>query len=136
MMNLDVGGIRKLWWTVAPGMPQPETDEEALHALHLARTKARFVPPKSREYSQAWLDEKERKTVAHAVGVAVGMETTKYTEPNMEMASEMSGAVAKAHKEGVPLHEDADEVTRRMHLVRSRLKARRSAVRGFRLYGD
>jgi len=136
MINLDVTGVRRLWRIVSPGTPQPETDEEALHALHLARTKARFVPAKYREYSQAWLDERERKIVAHAVGVAVGMESTKYIEANMEMAFEMSEAVATAHKDGVPLKEDAVEVTRRMRLVRAALKAKRAAVRGFRLHGN
>jgi hypothetical protein len=136
IIDLDVIGVRRIWRLVAPGMPQLETDEETLHALHLARTKARFVPAKYRDYSQAWLDERQRKIVAHAVGVAVGIQDARYTEANMEMAAEMSGAVSNAHQEGVPLHEDAAEVTRRMRRVRAMLKARRAAVRGFRFNGS
>ena len=51
----DISGIRALWFTLFPGLPQPETDDEALVSIHLARTAARSVPLRLRAYSHRWL---------------------------------------------------------------------------------
>jgi hypothetical protein len=55
-VELDVKGIRELWGKT-PGLPQPETDAEALASLHRARTQAESVPLKLRAYSHRWLQD-------------------------------------------------------------------------------
>lgn len=55
LIALDVEGIRRLWKHVAPNMPQPESDNEALISMHMSRTAAEFVPFKLRAYSHAFL---------------------------------------------------------------------------------
>ena len=50
--------MRKLWRHVSPHLPQPNTDEETLSAMHLARTQARSMPLKLRAYSHRWLTER------------------------------------------------------------------------------
>jgi hypothetical protein len=53
--DLDVKTVRALWASVAPDLPQPETDEDALRSIHAARTAAASVEFKRRAYSHAWL---------------------------------------------------------------------------------
>ena len=55
LIALDVKAIRALWKHVAPEMPQPESDEEALVTMHMSRTSAEFLPLKLRAYSHAFL---------------------------------------------------------------------------------
>jgi len=55
LIALDVAQIKRLWKHIAPNMPQPESDNDALISMHIARTGAAFVPFKYRAYSHAWL---------------------------------------------------------------------------------
>jgi len=55
--DLDVIGARKLWLAQAPHLPQPETNDEALAALHMARTAADSIPFRKRAYSHSWCIE-------------------------------------------------------------------------------
>jgi|SRR5882757_6213082 len=55
--TLDVVGIRALWHEIAPGMIQPQSDEEALATLHYARTTTQRLMPKLRYYSHRWLND-------------------------------------------------------------------------------
>ena len=57
LVDLDVVGVKKVWKFVAPHLPQPKTNQEALTALHAARTAAESVPFKLRAYSHRWLTE-------------------------------------------------------------------------------
>lgn len=131
LLELDVVGVRRLWRQVAPQMPQPENDAEALHALHIARTTAESVPERQKEYSRQWLAEREHKIVVHAVGIAIGMHGP--TEPwkrdsNDEMIGEVSLAVDNAYKSGIDLDKDAKEVSLRMRQAREKLIAWRNGV--------
>ena len=51
----DVAQMRKLWQHIAPHLPQPKDDVEALTSMHYARTVAEFVPLNGRAYSHRWL---------------------------------------------------------------------------------
>jgi len=54
----DVAGVRALWAQIAPGLPQPANDAEALATIHSARTQARSIVFKYRAYSHRWLTER------------------------------------------------------------------------------
>lgn len=120
LIELDVAGIQKLWAHVSPHLPQPKTDDEALHTLHLARTKVPTLPLKLRMYSQAWLAERERKTrIAAAVGIVV-MAPKHRRRQALDLRAELSGAVMDAYQAGVDLAKDAAEVSRRMDVARDK----------------
>ena len=55
--SCDVAQLRKLWAHIAPNMPQPQTDADALVSLHIARTKASTLAFNSRAYSHRWLTD-------------------------------------------------------------------------------
>ena len=50
--------LRKLWATLFPQYPQPQTEEHAEIVLHLARTESEAVSTHKRLYSHAWLVER------------------------------------------------------------------------------
>ena len=56
--ELDVEGIRRLAAHVLPHLPAPNTDAEALTALHIARTQAEWLHLRHRAYSHRWLEER------------------------------------------------------------------------------
>lgn len=120
LVQLDVAGIRKLWAHVSPQLPQPKDDDEALHTLHLARTKCENLPEKLKAYSRAWLDELAgRPRIVNAVGVAI-MAPPHRMRRALDIRTDMLNAVSVAHREGVDLAKDAAEVTRRMNIARDR----------------
>lgn len=51
----DARAARAAWARLAPGMPQPESDADALIVIHRARTEARSMPLRARAYSHRWL---------------------------------------------------------------------------------
>lgn len=55
LLELDAAGMRRLWRHVAPHLPQPRTDAEAIRGMHLARTQAKSIPERFRFYSHRWL---------------------------------------------------------------------------------
>lgn len=54
----DVPAVRALWAHVAPELPQPRDDAEALASIHGARTYTRALPFWKRAYSHSWLVER------------------------------------------------------------------------------
>ena len=58
LIDLDVVGICDLWFHVAPHLPQPKNNEEALATIHYARTQAESISLRLRCYSHAWLCER------------------------------------------------------------------------------
>lgn len=119
LVQLDVTGIRKLHAHVSPHLPQPQNDDDALHTLHLARTKCGTLPANLRRYSQDWLDERERQKVANAVGVAIKAPPHRMQRA-LDMRGDMLNAVDVAYRDGVDLAKDAKEVTRRMNVARDK----------------
>lgn len=55
LVTCDVVGIRRLWKHVAPHLPQPGSDRDALVAIHHARTQAKSISLRLRAYSHRWL---------------------------------------------------------------------------------
>lgn len=56
--DCDIVGIRRLWSHIAPHLPQPATDSDALAIVHHARTQAQSVRLSLRFYSHSWLRER------------------------------------------------------------------------------
>jgi len=134
LVELDVAAVRRLHQELFPHLRQPQDDAEALHTLHMARAQAHTLPIELRRYSQAWLDERERRSMAYAVGVAVG---AVVGSPDMaaEQTEAMSSSVMNSYTAGIDLDKDAPEVKRRMLFARERLFRFRKAIRGFRFPG-
>jgi hypothetical protein len=55
LVELDVKGIRQLWHLIAPQMPQPKDDADALATMHYARTLMGSLSSRQRFYSHRWL---------------------------------------------------------------------------------
>src|SRR5215475_8459300 len=91
LAEVDVASFRRLLHELFPHLPQPEDNAQALHTLHMARAQARSMPLDLRRYSQAWLDEHERRTVAYAVGIAVGA-----PEERQDMAEDLTEAMSSS----------------------------------------
>ena len=101
LVELDVAGIIALHRHTAPHLPVP-TPVQALISLHQARTMAKSVPQKLRDYSRAWLEERAkmpgRPIISDAVGIAV-----KSSDPGLRDALEggMTRVVRAALADGV-----------------------------------
>lgn len=116
LIDLDVVGICDLWFHVAPGLPQPKNNDEALITLHHARTQAESVPSKLRCYSHSWLCErglpsglpdwmkpKAARLYPHkveAVGVAVMATSADGVMRARAVEQAMSDAVAECYADG------------------------------------
>lgn len=130
----DVIGIRRLWAHVAPDLPQPTNDHEALATLHRARTEARSIALRLRAYSHRWLldhgypsglpDELKPRAerlypqVVEAVGIAVG---SKYPEVVTSIRGAMEYAVLDTHADGV-----TDPVIVKNRMMEARARERRA----------
>lgn len=114
---------------VAPHLPQPETDEDALRTLHEARVRAKSVPDRMRAYSLAWLQEREIERVEPHVVAAVGA-ASKSVDPGRKRAVEdaMARAAMRCMEEGMDLDRDAAEIKRRMLDARAMVHMGRVSV--------
>lgn len=113
LVELDVDGIRRLWNHVSPHLPQPKNDDEALHTMHLARTKMKNLHPKLVKYSKAFLAERARSKIVTGVGIAVKAPIWRQAHA-LELRATMERVVETAYKEGVDLDVEAAEVSKRM----------------------
>lgn len=120
LVELDVQGIRRLWNHVSPNLPQPKNDDEALHTMHLARTKMKGLHPKLVKYSKAFLAERARSKVVTGVGIAVHAPVWRQAHA-LEVRSAMEHAVMSAYKEGVDLDTEAAEVSKRMQQAQRKI---------------
>jgi hypothetical protein len=116
---LDARGIRAVWRHVAPNMPQPKDDEEALIGIHLARLQVPGMTDRQCDYSRRFLAEREVGRKAMAVGISVNAPTHRQTQA-LSIRHEMSEAVLLSVRDGLDLDADAKEVTRRMTIARGR----------------
>lgn len=120
LLQLDVQQARRLWAHIAPHLPQPRSDDEALETLHRARIEARSVPQLQREYSKAWVAERDNRRIAAAVGISVNApEHRKSQAQDTRMAMEC--AVLDAVKAGVSLIQEPTEIKRRMLVARRKV---------------
>lgn len=133
--DLDVPRARTFWGHVAPHLPQPDSDLDALATLHRARTEAQSIPLNMRVYSHHWLEnrglpsglpdhlkpkaERVFPQIVAAVGVAVAARSPE-TEPLARLIQDaMNDAVREAHADG--LLEDTPFVKARMAEARKRV---------------
>jgi hypothetical protein len=120
--EMDVEGIRSLWHLIAPKMPQPKTDFEAMCSLHMARTSMKVLTPRQRYYSHRWLLDNnvmsllpdEEKPAAErmypqvnsSVGISVNgkSEISRLVAPHIQSAMEYAvmDAYADGRKDDIP----------------------------------
>jgi hypothetical protein len=139
LLELDVVGIRKLWAHTNPGLPQPTTDDAALHTLHLARTMIEDFPAHLQDYSREWLKERaalDCRRLAKAVGVAVLLPTPGREAQGHDVRDAMSDSVKDSIRAGIDIDHEAAEVKRRMFLARERQHLYDNSVRGARVEKD
>jgi hypothetical protein len=134
LVELDVAAIRRLWAATSPGAHQPQSDLEALIALHHARTQAESVPFNLRAYSHRWLCERDlpsglpdelkprAERVYPKIVEAVGVSVKAMSEASIPLAKAieraMSDAVEEAYADG---NRNSDFVKARMQEARARV---------------
>lgn len=57
LIDCDVEQVRRLFKHISPHLPQPQSDHEALAAIHFSRTQMASIPFKLRAYSHRWLGD-------------------------------------------------------------------------------
>jgi hypothetical protein len=119
LLALDIPGIRKVWKEIVPHLDQPESDWDALRAMHEARVRMLRISPQQKRYSEHWLRELESKTrIAAAVGVAVKALNSEIVERARDVQSAQVEAVLAAVKDGVDIEAEVPELHRRMKIAR------------------
>jgi hypothetical protein len=135
--EMDVEGIRSLWHLIAPNMPQPKNNLEAMATMHMARTNMQILTQRQRYYSHRWLldhnmisllpdaekpsAERMYPQVVSSVGISVntGSELAKPIIPHIQSA--MENAVLEAYADG--MKDDIPHIRKRMS------EARKTVVR-------
>src|SRR5262245_14354617 len=112
----DVALMRKLWKHIAPHLPQPRNDEEALITLHMARTGSNTVETKKRMYSHCWLKERSYPSqlpdsmrasaermypiTVKAVGTSINASSPLFREVLVPVKSAVKDAILEIHADG------------------------------------
>lgn len=112
----DVDGLRRIWSEIAPGLPQPETREQAEIAMHIARTASDTMKIAPRVYSHRWLTERmlpsmlpddlravaerEEKRIVEAVGVSVNFRSPVLAPAAAEVQREVNVAIEDCYANG------------------------------------
>ena len=133
---LDANSARRAWSVIAPHLPQPATDAEALVCLHMARTAAQTIPPRLRYYSHRWLTdhgypsqlpdrlrapaERMYPRKVDAVGVAV---RSQFLEVREAITGAMSDATADCYANG-----DRDPLIVKPRMMAARARERRGLM--------
>ena len=137
LIDCDVALVRRMWIHIAPHLPQPNSDEQALAEIHAARTGASSIGFNHRAYSHSWLIERglpsmlpddlkpkaERMypRVVDAVGIGVKAAPEKHDMGKALMRA-MSDAVADCYANG-----DRDPALVKARMMESRRKVYRGA---------
>jgi hypothetical protein len=58
LIDCDVTLVRKMWAHLSPELPQPQTDDEVVTCIHMARTRTQTIAFDLRAYSHRWLAER------------------------------------------------------------------------------
>lgn len=130
LLELDIDDSIKLWSLLQPGLPVPETRQEVLICLHMARTAARSMPFKARAYSHRWLvdngypsqlpdrlkprAERIYPKNVESVGISVN---SKYPVVKNAIYGAMQDAVLEAYADG---EKDPEVIRKRMLEARQR----------------
>jgi hypothetical protein len=129
----DFRRMRTLFATVAPHLPQPQTDEQAEISLHMARTQTASLGFSLRAWSHKWLRERnlpsqlpdfllpayERlyPTVVDGVGIAVRATRPERVDQAIAVRTSMENAVLEMFADGV---RDPTRVSARMMEARDK----------------
>jgi hypothetical protein len=125
LAELDARGAMAIWKEVAPHLPQPQTEEQALIILHNARTQSRSMSLRERAYSHRWLldhgypsglpdnlkprAERIYPRIANSVGIG-GLGVSSVTKPiRKHIFDSMSDAVLEAYADG---HENQPDIVK------------------------
>ena len=110
LVQMDVGGMMKLWTQVAPHLPS-QSPKDALISMHMARCEMKHISPHLRSYSEAWLSERgyvkvdgkwlnglpPADVIASAVGIAV---KSRYEAVRRRIHDAMSDALENERAKG------------------------------------
>lgn len=121
--EIDIEGIQRLWSVIAPGAPQPASDSAALLTIHMARVRCQAINARQRDYSRAWLGERERQQKVYAVGIAVLAANPARRDEASDVRAAMAESVSDSIRAGIDIETEGDEIRRRM--LAARAKARR-----------
>lgn len=122
----DPKALRAAWKRVAPQLPQPASDAQAEIAMHYARTQAVSIPLKLRQYSHAWLTErnlpsalppKDQPVIAETVGISVNFKSEFLKPAADEVRGAMEYAVEDCYANG---DRDVGTVQRQMAEAKER----------------
>jgi hypothetical protein len=131
--EMDVKSIRSLWHLIAPNMPQPKNDFEAMGSMHMARTQLITLTPRQRYYSHRWLldhnlisllpdqekpaAERMYPQIKSSVGISLNSRSdlTKPIVPLIQSA--MENAVLEAYADG--RKDDIPHIKKRMAEART-----------------
>ena len=135
----DVTALVDSWARLAPGMPQPDTRENAEIALHLARTVSVSVEFKYRAWSHRWLTERglpsrlpdrlrpkaERlyPVIAEGVGISVNTKSDYLLPALLEARGAMEYAVNDCYANG-----DTDPALVRARMREAKVKTLRALL--------
>lgn len=136
LIDADAAKARSAWSSIAPHLPQPKDDVEALACLHIARTAAQTIPPRLRYYSHRWLlehgypsqlpdrlrapAERMYPKKVDAVMVAV---RSQFPEVKEAITGAMNDAVADCYANG-----DRDPLIVKPQMMAARARERRGLV--------
>lgn len=132
LLAADPVRVLAIWRDSFPHLPAPESRDQALKAIHMARVRMQNIPANAKAYSEAWLAERERLQVARAVaiGVGIGPQTPVMMRRSADLRHEMSESVLVSVRDGLDLEGDAVEVKRRLMAEHARHSARIYHVAG------
>jgi hypothetical protein len=135
LVDCDVQGIMRLWAHVAPKMPRPETDEDALICIHITRTITERIPFRFRAYSHSWLTERNLRSmlpddlkpraermyprIVSAVGICVATLGNRKTDYHHHVSTKLCNLVADMYADGI---EDPVIISARMKELHDRLR--------------
>lgn len=138
LVDCDIEGVRKIWKHVAPRMPQPETDADALISIHMARTATERLPFRFRAYSHAWLTERSYPSqlpdklkpraermyprVVSAVGICVASFGNKKSDYHHHVSTALCDVVENFYADGI---EDPIPIKAQMKVVHDKLRKQR-----------
>jgi hypothetical protein len=129
LIQMDVGGMMKLWTYVAPHLAG-QSPKEALVSMHMARCEMKHISPRLKIYSQEWLFERgfrkiedkwvsgppPDEVIASAVGIAV---RSKYEAVRKRIHDAMTDALENERAKGT-----TDPCKHRDAMLRARARQR------------
>lgn len=134
LIELDIDGCVHLWSKIQPAHPVPQTRQEVLICLHMARTASASIPLKLRAYSHRWLLDQgypsqlpdilkpraERLYPEDVCSVGISV-NSKYPVIKEAIYGAMQNAVLEAYADG---HEKEPDIVKK-RMMEARQKERK-----------